>query len=168
MDTLDAQLQNPLHFESPGRPVLVDRRSVNATASPPGERARLDNDDRGSSLDVGEDEEGVSPDVWGFKTGERFKTSLKEGWTIFIHHSVENVQAVLCEFTPGDPATYDVKQGVKHDFEAVKMVNRWTFASDGRMQKRHMSGNEITITQEERWFQDGVDIDSVEIAERDG
>jgi len=43
-----------------------------------------------------------------------------------------------------------------------------TFASDGLMQKRQMSGNEIAIKEEERWFQDGVDVDDVEISERDG
>ncbi|KAK9320980.1 hypothetical protein V1517DRAFT_187440 [Lipomyces orientalis] len=39
----------------------------------------------------------------------------------------------------------------------------WTFAADGRMQKRQMSGNDLQITQEERWFKDGVDVNSVEI-----
>jgi len=31
-----------------------------------------------------------------------------------------------------------------------------------------MSGNEIAIKEEERWFKDGVDVDDVEINERDG
>jgi len=35
----------------------------------------------------------------------------------------------------------------------------WSFASDGRMAKRQMSGNEIEIGVEERWFVDGVDVD---------
>lgn len=43
-----------------------------------------------------------------------------------------------------------------------------TFAPDGLMQKRHMSGNEISITEADRWFREGVDVDQVEIAERDG
>lgn len=36
------------------------------------------------------------------------------------------------------------------------------------MQKRQMSGNEVEIEEGERWFKDGVDVDDVEISERDG
>jgi nuclear transport factor 2 (NTF2) superfamily protein len=43
-----------------------------------------------------------------------------------------------------------------------------TFADDGLMKKRHMSGNEVAIKESERWFKDGVDVDSVHIADRDG
>ncbi|CCX10454.1 DUF1348-domain-containing protein [Pyronema domesticum] len=39
----------------------------------------------------------------------------------------------------------------------------WTFCEDGRMEKRQMSGNDVEITEEERWFKEGVDVDSVEI-----
>lgn len=42
----------------------------------------------------------------------------------------------------------------------------WTFAEDGRMRKRMMSGNDVKISEEERWFKEGVDVDSVEISER--
>lgn len=36
-------------------------------------------------------------------------------------------------------------------------LEHWTFAEDGRMQKRQMSGNEVTLEREEdRWFKDGV------------
>ncbi|OSX62047.1 hypothetical protein POSPLADRAFT_1039915 [Postia placenta MAD-698-R-SB12] len=43
----------------------------------------------------------------------------------------------------------------------------WTFAEDGRMRKRQMSGNDVPITEEERWFKDDVaDEDSVEISEK--
>ncbi|KAK4136993.1 DUF1348-domain-containing protein [Trichocladium antarcticum] len=43
----------------------------------------------------------------------------------------------------------------------------WTFADNGLMRKRQMSGNDVKIAEEARWFRDGVDVDSVEIAERD-
>ncbi|TBU57400.1 hypothetical protein BD310DRAFT_550444 [Dichomitus squalens] len=33
----------------------------------------------------------------------------------------------------------------------------WTFDIDGLMKKRQMSGNDVPITEEERWFKDGVD-----------
>lgn len=41
----------------------------------------------------------------------------------------------------------------------------WTFAPDGRMMKRQMSGNDVEIEEHERWFRDGVDVDSVIIGE---
>ena len=41
----------------------------------------------------------------------------------------------------------------------------WTFAADGRMRKRQMSGNEITISEDERWFKNGVDVNVVDISE---
>ncbi|KAI7552644.1 hypothetical protein D0869_02328 [Hortaea werneckii] len=41
----------------------------------------------------------------------------------------------------------------------------WTFAQDGRMRKRMMSGNDVEISDEERWFKDGVDVNEVEISE---
>lgn len=36
------------------------------------------------------------------------------------------------------------------------------------MQKRHCSANEIPISEEERWFKEGVDPDSVVINDVDG
>ncbi|KAI0360719.1 DUF1348-domain-containing protein [Trametes cingulata] len=41
----------------------------------------------------------------------------------------------------------------------------WTFNDDGLMRKRQMSGNDVAITEEERWFKDGVDVNSVYISE---
>ncbi len=42
----------------------------------------------------------------------------------------------------------------------------WTFAADGRMRKRMMSGNDLPITEAERWFRDGVDVNTVPISEK--
>ena len=43
----------------------------------------------------------------------------------------------------------------------------WTFAEDGRMRKRQMSGNDVPITNEERWFtEDVADEDTVDISEK--
>ncbi|GAA5833040.1 hypothetical protein JCM11251_006489 [Rhodosporidiobolus azoricus] len=47
-------------------------------------------------------------------------------------------------------------------------LEHWTFAPDGLMEKRHMSGNEVVIKEEERWFTEGVDVDQIHIADRDG
>ncbi|KAH6618680.1 hypothetical protein C7974DRAFT_400636 [Boeremia exigua] len=41
----------------------------------------------------------------------------------------------------------------------------WTFAEDGKMRKRQMSGNDIEIDEADRWFKDGVDVNDVEISE---
>jgi hypothetical protein len=41
----------------------------------------------------------------------------------------------------------------------------WTFAADGKMRKRQMSGNDVEIAEGERWFVDGVDVNAVEIGE---
>ncbi|KAI0401568.1 hypothetical protein F4802DRAFT_421318 [Xylaria palmicola] len=42
----------------------------------------------------------------------------------------------------------------------------WTFAPDGLMRKRQMSGNDVPIDEADRWFRDGVDVNAVEIDER--
>ncbi|KAM0482492.1 hypothetical protein ACHAPX_003010 [Trichoderma viride] len=42
----------------------------------------------------------------------------------------------------------------------------WTFAENGLMRKRQMSGNDVKISEEERWFKDGVDVNTVDISEK--
>ncbi|TVY82188.1 hypothetical protein LSUE1_G005852 [Lachnellula suecica] len=42
----------------------------------------------------------------------------------------------------------------------------WTFAEDGRMRKRQMSGNDVKISEQERWYKDGIDVNTVEISEK--
>ncbi|CAI2173780.1 1526_t:CDS:2, partial [Funneliformis geosporum] len=42
-------------------------------------------------------------------------------------------------------------------------IEHWTFDKEGIMQLRQMSANDIHITEEERWFKDGVDVDDVEV-----
>ena len=42
----------------------------------------------------------------------------------------------------------------------------WTFAENGLMRKRHqMSGNDVKISGDERWFKEGVDVNAVDISE---
>ncbi|KAF2798898.1 DUF1348-domain-containing protein [Melanomma pulvis-pyrius CBS 109.77] len=41
----------------------------------------------------------------------------------------------------------------------------WTFAEDGKMRKRQMSGNDIEIGESDRWFKNGVDVNEVDISE---
>ena len=42
----------------------------------------------------------------------------------------------------------------------------WTFDEHGVMRKRMMSGNDVPIVEEERWFRDGVDVNEADISER--
>ncbi|EPT04819.1 hypothetical protein FOMPIDRAFT_1045502 [Fomitopsis schrenkii] len=43
----------------------------------------------------------------------------------------------------------------------------WTYNENGLMRKRQMSGNDVPISEEERWFKEDVaDEDSVEISEK--
>ncbi|KAK9320203.1 hypothetical protein V1517DRAFT_354656 [Lipomyces orientalis] len=55
---------------------------------------------------------------------------------------------------------YDVKE--KSWYRTYDLED-WTFAADGCMQKRQMSGNDLQITEDERWFKPSVDVNSVEI-----
>ncbi|KIM98742.1 hypothetical protein OIDMADRAFT_20154 [Oidiodendron maius Zn] len=41
----------------------------------------------------------------------------------------------------------------------------WTFDAEGKMRKRQMSGNDLPIQEEERWFKDDVDVNKVQISE---
>ncbi|KLO10121.1 DUF1348-domain-containing protein [Schizopora paradoxa] len=44
----------------------------------------------------------------------------------------------------------------------------WTFDPDGLMRKRQMSGNNVRITEQERWYKDGAtddDVDAISISE---
>ena len=50
-------------------------------------------------------------------------------------------------------------------FKRCHGIEHWTFAADGKMEKRMMSGNDVEIGQEGRWFKDGVDVDSVTLPE---
>jgi len=48
-------------------------------------------------------------------------------------------------------------------------IEDWTYAPDGRMRKRQMSGNDMRISEAERWFVDGAtddDVDKVDITEK--
>ncbi|KAI5474604.1 hypothetical protein MNV49_002736 [Pseudohyphozyma bogoriensis] len=62
------------------------------------------------------------------------------------------------EFYNADLKTWRRTYGLEH----------WTFADDGLMKKRHMSGNEISIGDDDRWFKPGVDVDAVEISDVHG
>jgi uncharacterized protein len=58
----------------------------------------------------------------------------------------------------------DAEDGLK--WKRCYGLEDWTFAEDGRMRKRMMSGNDIVLQDGERWFTEGVDVNKVEISER--
>jgi uncharacterized protein len=58
----------------------------------------------------------------------------------------------------------DVDDGMK--WKRCYGLEDWTFGSDGRMVKRMMSGNDVLLEESERWFVDGVDVNTVHISEK--
>jgi uncharacterized protein len=78
---------------------------------------------------------------------------------------------------PGDTQFRHTLGGKSGDAKIVKEggqwfrcygLEDWTFdvKDGGKMRKRMMSGNDIEIEEGDRWFKDGVDVDSVEISEK--
>ena len=59
----------------------------------------------------------------------------------------------------------DAEDGMK--WKRCYGIEHWTFDADGKMEKRHMSGNDVEIGEEGRWFKDGVDVDAVELRDED-
>ncbi|KAI4833989.1 DUF1348-domain-containing protein [Aureobasidium sp. EXF-8845] len=60
---------------------------------------------------------------------------------------------------------YEFKHAETGKWTRCYGLEDWTFAEDGKMRKRQMSGNNIEISEAERWFKEGVDVNSVEISE---
>jgi nuclear transport factor 2 (NTF2) superfamily protein len=58
----------------------------------------------------------------------------------------------------------DANDGLK--WKRCYGLEDWTFADDGRMRKRMMSGNDVVISEQERWFKTGVDVNAVNISEK--
>lgn len=46
-------------------------------------------------------------------------------------------------------------------------LEHWTFNGEGVMEKRRMSGNDVEIGEEGRWFREGVDVEEVVLPEKD-
>ncbi|THY30264.1 DUF1348-domain-containing protein [Aureobasidium pullulans] len=60
---------------------------------------------------------------------------------------------------------YEFKDAQTGKWTRCYGLEDWTFAEDGKMRKRQMSGNNIEISEAERWFKEGVDVNSVDISE---
>ena len=60
---------------------------------------------------------------------------------------------------------YEFKDAQSGKWTRCYGLEDWTFAEDGKMRKRQMSGNNIEISEAERWFKEGVDVNSVDISE---
>lgn len=60
----------------------------------------------------------------------------------------------------------DAEDGMK--WKRCYGIEHWTFDEGGKMAKRMMSGNDIEIGNEGRWFTDDVaDVDKVDLSEKD-
>ncbi|RIA87385.1 hypothetical protein C1645_777452 [Glomus cerebriforme] len=57
---------------------------------------------------------------------------------------------------------YEYRDNQEHWHRAYG-IEHWTFNEQGLMQRRNMSANDISITEEERWFKDFIDVDDVEV-----
>ncbi|KAF2830195.1 DUF1348-domain-containing protein [Ophiobolus disseminans] len=57
----------------------------------------------------------------------------------------------------------DAQDGMK--WKRCYGLEDWTFADDGKMRKRQMSGNDVGISEADRWFKEGVDVNEVQISE---
>ncbi|KAF7792785.1 hypothetical protein EIP86_003884 [Pleurotus ostreatoroseus] len=62
---------------------------------------------------------------------------------------------------------YETKSDGTKQWYRTYGLEDWTYEDSGLMRKRQMSGNDVAIAHEERWFKEDVaDEDSVEISER--
>lgn len=53
---------------------------------------------------------------------------------------------------------YSIQPSEDSEWRRCYGIEHWTFDNDGRMRSRQMSGNEVAIKKEERWFvNDNVD-----------
>jgi len=78
-----------------------------------------------------------------------------------------NFQLMLTDLLTSLPRRYEFQDTTDSmKWKRCYGLEDWTFASDGRMAKRQMSGNEIEIGEGERWFVEGVDVDDGRVTER--
>ncbi|THG97274.1 hypothetical protein EW026_g4688 [Hermanssonia centrifuga] len=62
---------------------------------------------------------------------------------------------------------FDTKADGTKQWYRTYGLEDWTFAEDGLMRKRQMSGNDVALSNEERWFtEDVADEDTVNISEK--
>ncbi|TKX24184.1 hypothetical protein C1H76_3595 [Elsinoe australis] len=60
---------------------------------------------------------------------------------------------------------YEYQDATDGKWKRCYGLEDWTFAPDGKMRKRQMSGNDIVLAEEERWFKEGIDLNAVDIPE---
>ncbi|WRT65106.1 uncharacterized protein IL334_002048 [Kwoniella shivajii] len=58
---------------------------------------------------------------------------------------------------------YSETEDINSQWYRTYGLEHWVFAEDGRMKSRQMSGNTIPITNKERWFTDGADVNEGEV-----
>ncbi|PWN19776.1 DUF1348-domain-containing protein [Microstroma glucosiphilum] len=99
---------------------------------------------------------------------EEIREFLKRKWSKETHY---RLRKELFAFTSNKIAVqfwYEYWNDSLSTWRRCYGLEDWTFADDGRMRKRMMSGNEISIQEGERWFTGAgeEEWDRVEISER--
>ncbi|KPV74169.1 uncharacterized protein RHOBADRAFT_8528, partial [Rhodotorula graminis WP1] len=85
---------------------------------------------------------------------ERF---LADKWSKETHYKLKKRLFAFNENRIAVQFWYEYFDTDAKEWRRTYGLEHWTFAPDGLMQKRHMSGNEVAIFEAERWFKDGVD-----------
>jgi uncharacterized protein len=90
----------------------------------------------------------------------------------FAHETNYKLRKELFSFTSNKIAVqfwYEYQDLEDGKWKRCYGLEDWTFEEDGEekglMRKRMMSGNDLLISEEERWFKDGVDVNEVFIGE---
>lgn len=57
---------------------------------------------------------------------------------------------------------YSVSKSQESEWRRCYGIEHWTFAADGKMRSRQMSGNDVKISEADRWFKDD-NVDAVKL-----
>ena len=78
------------------------------------------------------------------------------------------VQFWVWTFRSSQTQSFEYYQDAHDDMKWKRCygLEDWTFAEDGTMRKRQMSGNDLEISDNERWFKDGIDVNAVDVSEK--
>lgn len=107
---------------------------------------------------------------WQREKNYRLRKELVRLNVLYTFHSFSSQSVLQFAFTDNKIAVQfwyefqDANDGMK--WKRCYGLEDWTFAEDGRMKKRQMSGNDLEIAEGERWFAGDVDVNVVNIGEQ--
>jgi len=103
-----------------------------------------------------------------FNGHEAIKKFLTEKWD---HETGYKLRKELFAFTDNKIAVqfwYEYYSSSEQSWFRCYGLEDWTFDPEGKMSKRQMSGNDVKITEQERWYKDAKtneQLNAVEISE---